>query len=386
MPVDQDLLHSFISAPGRSPAPALVAAGGEDEHDHAIKSEDAKAETTRFEDTQTSARTHLVECTVNSHALLDTNFAQGGGPFNNTNGILATDLVGAIFSQYGSMLLPFVGARPHVPRVEEGDGGRQDALHGAVGARVDTTSTPTGIDGTRTNSGPLWEMDHICWRCASEEEYRKINAVLRAQFANHAHLLLESMIGGRPIATWKLREPLVFNVIAVERSSCSGRLEVSLPCSVLEIPCPKRAGGGKNGTKLFGKTMLKGNNSSCEQDLLQPVQPVKQYPSGWEHVEFAVGENKFTKEFLVDQWELPKKTTNWNCDALGKDCNPDVSLDFEFSAKGRTSSTTAAEQDLLANGKRRGSFKIHELPLEKVIEIEIRDGHVVPVPESYFAS
>jgi predicted metalloenzyme YecM len=59
----------------------------------------------------------------------------------------------------------------------------------------------------------LWErglhtsglvMDHICYRAADVEEYK----ALRALLGQHAELLVEGMIRGRPISTWSLREPV----------------------------------------------------------------------------------------------------------------------------------------------------------------------------------
>jgi len=63
-----------------------------------------------------------------------------------------------------------------------------------------------------------------------------------AMLSEHGELLIESMIGGRPIATYRLTEPLTFR-------------DFKIRC--VEVPCPK---------------------------------PGRPYQSGWEHVEFAIGD------------------------------------------------------------------------------------------------
>ena len=105
--------------------------------------------------------------------------------------------------------------------------GSPDKLLGAVSAKLNDL----GVDVS------TYEADHVCFRCSSIEEYRSTCALI----SKHGQLLIESMIGGRPIATYLLEIPIRFR-------------DWSIRC--VEIPCPK---------------------------------PGRLYASGWEHVEFAIG-------------------------------------------------------------------------------------------------
>ena len=51
------------------------------------------------------------------------------------------------------------------------------------------------------------EMDHICYRCESKEEYLFIISSL----IKYGELLVESMIGGRPISVILLTQPIRYN-------------------------------------------------------------------------------------------------------------------------------------------------------------------------------
>ena len=86
------------------------------------------------------------------------------------------------------------------------------------------------IDGKR--------VDHACYRSATKDEYF---AAKRAAEAGGATLLVESMIGGRPIATYALARPISTHAIAL-----------------LEPPAPK---------------------------------PGRPYATGWEHAEIALGDD-----------------------------------------------------------------------------------------------
>jgi predicted metalloenzyme YecM len=64
------------------------------------------------------------------------------------------------------------------------------------------------------------EMDHVCFRCSTRDEYLDV----KRRLAPFGTPLEEGMIGGRPILIFLLEEPIVFRGW---RISC------------LEIPCPK---------------------------------------------------------------------------------------------------------------------------------------------------
>ncbi|KAJ1457234.1 Glyoxalase/Bleomycin resistance protein/Dihydroxybiphenyl dioxygenase [Pelagophyceae sp. CCMP2097] len=66
-----------------------------------------------------------------------------------------------------------------------------------------------------------FEMDHICFRCATHLEYA---SVIHSLTPTYGRILVEGMIGGRPISTVLLNEPL---------RTESGSIEC------IEVPCPK---------------------------------------------------------------------------------------------------------------------------------------------------
>lgn len=63
-------------------------------------------------------------------------------------------------------------------------------------------------------------LDHICYRVESAEAYEEYKTIL----ANFGTLLSETAIQGRPIATYKLHDPIVYK-------------DRSIP--LLELPSPK---------------------------------------------------------------------------------------------------------------------------------------------------
>ena len=120
-----------------------------------------------------------------------------------------------------------------------------------------------------------YELDHICYRVETLERYNLLKEVL----ASNNELLTETMIGGRPIATFKLKKPIVYKARNI---------------GVLELPAPK---------------------------------PGSFYPEGWEHVEFVVGEDPTA--FMKHYPELPFLTKG-----LSKPVNADVVLKFRgFAVK-----------------------------------------------------
>ncbi len=92
-----------------------------------------------------------------------------------------------------------------------------------------------------------WEIDHLCYRVDSLSRYQE----LKEEFAKLGDLLIESEVNGRPIATYRLSEPIQFEGWRID---------------VVELPAPK---------------------------------PLKPTPEGFEHIEvvcdvpFAVLEKKY---------------------------------------------------------------------------------------------
>lgn len=133
------------------------------------------------------------------------------------------------------------------------------------------------------------ELDHLCYRVATAERY----ATFKDIFAQHGTLLAESLIAGRPIATYRLHQGFRFMERIID---------------VVELPSPK---------------------------------PGSTYPEGYEHAEFVVDEDllAFTQRYPALAWEL---------DDLYKPTNADVRLRYPgFNVKfhrQRLSDVIAAEQ------------------------------------------
>lgn len=67
---------------------------------------------------------------------------------------------------------------------------------------------------------PHWKIDHLCYRVDSLDRYN----LLKKEFSKFGRLLIESEVNGRPIATYKLNEPISFFRGVVD---------------VVELPAPK---------------------------------------------------------------------------------------------------------------------------------------------------
>ena len=65
-----------------------------------------------------------------------------------------------------------------------------------------------------------WDIDHLCYRSDSLSQYD----ALKKSFATFAHLLIESDVNGRPIATYKLNQAIHFKEWMID---------------VVELPAPK---------------------------------------------------------------------------------------------------------------------------------------------------
>lgn len=113
-------------------------------------------------------------------------------------------------------------------------------------------------------------LDHICYRVATEEEYQSA----KVELLDHASLLIESMVNGRMISTFKLHSPIHFNNRIID---------------VLELPAPK---------------------------------PGSTYLSGLEHAEFVTSEG--LKSFIERYPALKFETTG-----IDKKINADVTLRFD---------------------------------------------------------
>lgn len=137
---------------------------------------------------------------------------------------------------------------------------------------LDRLFTALRADGIDTSA---FELDHLCYRVADNGRYAELKELL----ARSGHLLSETLIGGRPIATFRLDAPILFH----------GRT-----ISVIELPAPK---------------------------------PGSPYPEGFEHAEFVVGMDPLV--FAAQHPQLP-----WDRSAAHGPINPEVRLRYVgFSVK-----------------------------------------------------
>lgn len=255
-----------------------------------------------------------------------------------------------------------------------------------------------------------YEMDHLCWRCATSKEYKFLTEVLRKQ-TKTATCLIESMIGGRPIATFKLQQPLKFsvelrkqqppedhgvaNIWRRNEGEDAARYELGRG---MRVPGgnPKLAAAVANDRSGAKPVVVRGDILVSVLEIPCPKRGPPQYVSGWEHAEFAVGAGTF-EQFLKHQ-QVPLKGSlaekmirerkekfggegdgadedvvvgrQWDLRGAYKERNRDVAMEFEWDDEHGES--------------RKGSVKFHAETLEEVISQEKRDGAVEEVPKDWF--
>ena len=118
-----------------------------------------------------------------------------------------------------------------------------------------------------------WEIDHLCYRTSTHEKYLSTKEL----FQNLGQLLTESDVNGRPIATYKLEKPIIFDKWIID---------------LVEVPAPKQ-----------GKTVR----------------------DGFEHIEIVVDE---TFESILKQYPH----LNFNQKGLTKSLNPELEIEFDDTA------------------------------------------------------
>lgn len=118
-----------------------------------------------------------------------------------------------------------------------------------------------------------WPIDHICYRTSSLENYQES----KKYFEQLGELLIESDVNGRPIASYKLYEPIKYK-------------HYSIP--VVEVPAPKK-----------GKDTLE----------------------GFEHIELVMDAN-FNE--IIDKYPHCK----FDIKGLSKELNPELEIEFEDCA------------------------------------------------------
>jgi predicted metalloenzyme YecM len=178
-----------------------------------------------------------------------------------------------------------------------------------------------------------YTADHVCWRTETEEEYTALVEALKNN-ADSTKLLVESEIGGRPIATFWLEQ-------GVEVATTSNGTDPRV-IHILEIPAPKCGSAYKKG--LEHVEFVIGNDPS--QTFL--------YPSPHNNDDHQGAFEAFMKQY---------PTVPWDTKAKMKIINPDISLKLMIH--------------LPEQGQQCCSVKFHLVPLDKVIEFEQQSTYVL---------
>jgi len=116
-------------------------------------------------------------------------------------------------------------------------------------------------------------IDHICYRVETNERYLE----LKNELAKYGEILIEKPISGRPIATFKLNQPFIFQEQKIY---------------LLELPAPKKG---------------------------------RFYAEAWEHIEMVIKDN--FEDFMAKNVHLDFDTR-----AMTKKVNPEVRLTFKSGA------------------------------------------------------
>eukprot|EP00440_Ansanella_granifera_P024517 gb/GFBE01026627.1/.p1 GENE.gb/GFBE01026627.1/~~gb/GFBE01026627.1/.p1 ORF type:complete len:204 (+),score=32.63 gb/GFBE01026627.1/:1-612(+) len=155
---------------------------------------------------------------------------------------------------------------------------------------------------------PAWEMDHICYRVETDEQYQSTKSAL---LGLGGALLIESLIGGRPISIIQLREPIVHNGVTVR---------------CIELPSPKEGSF---------------------------------YRTGLEHAEMVVGQPSdgcVSSKVRLEEFMRSYPGCSFDTRAIGKEINADVSLGWKDEMFGKM------------------SCKFHLRPIYEVVEYEKQHG------------
>jgi predicted metalloenzyme YecM len=131
-----------------------------------------------------------------------------------------------------------------------------------------------------------YEIDHVCYRCESIEEYLKVCKDL----ASIGECIMEGMIAGRPISIILLNSPIKYR-------------HFSIPC--LEIPCPKKGSFYKSGLEHLEVAI---STAPCSTDEM-----IAEFRDNSKLIEFA-------KQF---------PDVNFDTKSLKKDINADICIDVD---------------------------------------------------------
>jgi len=185
-----------------------------------------------------------------------------------------------------------------------------------------------------------YPADHVCWRTETWEQYSELVEGLKEQATNTSHnnydsdsaitLLTESVIGGRPIATFSI-QPGIRCVATTQTQTQQDRI-----IHVIEIPSPKEGSPYREGIEHL-EFVIPANSSKDPDKHETGLTPVN---------------NQLHQETL-DAFMKGHPQLAWNAKAKTKIINPDVSLKVNLGEAFATC-----------------SVKFHLVPLDKVIDYE----------------
>ena len=188
-----------------------------------------------------------------------------------------------------------------------------------------------------------YEADHVCWRTETWEEYEALVGSLKQQQQQQqdsvCKLLIESNIGGRPIATASLHEAIIVPSRATATASISTKSN-SRSIQVIEIPAPKEGSFYKRGLEhvefVIGDSTTSSSTTftSNNKDALTPKNDHRH--------------QSILEDFMKEYPSIP-----WNTKAKSKNVNPDISLKV-----------------YLKKDFGQCSVKFHLMPLAEVIAYE----------------
>ena len=91
------------------------------------------------------------------------------------------------------------------------------------------------------------EIDHVGYSCDSLDEYKKICREIQGR---HGTLLVEGIINGRPISTFKLHAPVTLRNLSIPYVLPT-HTKSSYRCRCIEIAAPKPGSNYKHGLQHF---------------------------------------------------------------------------------------------------------------------------------------
>lgn len=198
--------------------------------------------------------------------------------------------------------------------------------------------------------------DHVCWRTETIEEYTELVEALKKESTSSSSnngggeftLLNESLIGGRSIATFQLKQGIPIPAYLNNNNNKNNVIDV------VEIPAPKESSSSEYKTGLEHVEFVIGNNEN-ENDIVNNTSPVNNEIH-----------QKILNEFMNQYPDIP-----WDTKALQKDINPDISFKFELQSSSQNENDDETPSTLSLFENKICCVKFHIVPLAKVIQYEL---------------